>query len=299
MSGSLLADAAPGTHPVLQICGSALNVPFYCQYNYDTLISTGIAMALTLLIGFFVASRLRQGTPGKLQMVFELLLAYVRGLIRETVGEDAPAFLLPLAATIGFFILVANWLDFFPLQQPVEPANADINLTLAMGLVVFFLSQGYSIRLRGVGGYLRHFTRPEEMPLVVRILFIPLNIVEELVKPITLALRLFGNIFAGVLMVYLLGLLFEAWAGGGSVVTDALSPAALIGMTVWKLFDVLFVGSIQAFIFMLLTIIYFGQAREGAEGHRIRHRGRWRTVRTAGSGDDTDMAAREGRTVPA
>jgi F-type H+-transporting ATPase subunit a len=299
MSGALLADSAPGSHPVLQICGSGSHVPFYCQYNYDTLISTGIALIITLLIGFGVASRLRQGTPGRLQMVFELLLGYVQSLIRETVGEDAPAFLLPLAATIGFFILVANWLDFFPLQQPVEPANADINLTLAMGLVVFFLSQGYSFRVRGLRGYLRHFTRPEEMNLVVRILFIPLNIVEELVKPITLALRLFGNIFAGVLMVYLLGLLFEAWAGA-SVVSDALSPLALIGMTIWKLFDVLFVGTIQAFIFMLLTIIYFGQAREGAESHgSIRHRRRRRDARPVDSGDDTDVAAREGRTVPA
>jgi F-type H+-transporting ATPase subunit a len=265
MNGWLLADATPGTHPVLQICGSGTSVPFYCQLNYDTLISTGIALAVTLAIGFLVAARLRQGVPGKLQMVFELLLGYVRGLIRETVGDDAPAFLLPLAATIGFFILVANWLDFFPLEQPVEPANADINLTLAMGLVVFILSQAYSIRLRGLRGYLRHFTRPEEMNLVVRTLFIPLNLVEELVKPITLALRLFGNIFAGVLMVYLLGLLFQAWAGA-SLVTDVLSPLALIGMTAWKLFDVLFVGTIQAFIFMLLTIIYFGQAHEGV-GH--------------------------------
>jgi F-type H+-transporting ATPase subunit a len=255
----LAAEAPPGTHPTVSICASG----FLCTFNADTLISSGIAIVLTLLIGFAVASRLRSGTPGKLQLVFELLLGYVQNLIRETVGDDAPAFVLPLATTIGFFILVANWLDFFPLQQPVEPANADVNLTLAMGLVVFFLSQGYAIRVRGVRGYLRHFSRPEEMNLVVRILFIPLNIVEELVKPITLALRLFGNIFAGVLMVYLLGLLFATW--GASPFNDGLSIAALAGMTIWKLFDVLFVGTIQAFIFMLLTIIYFGQAREGVE----------------------------------
>ena len=263
--GLLLADTPPGTHPTVSICGGG---GFLCTYDYDTLISSGIAVAVTLVIGFVLARTVRSGKPGRLQMVFELFLSYVRSLIRQTVGEDAPAFLLPLAATIGFFILVANWLDFFPLQQPVEPANADLNLPLAMGLIVFILSQAYAIRVRGLGGYLRHFTKPEEMNMVVRILFLPLNLIEELVKPITLALRLFGNIFAGVVMVYLLGSLFEAWFGA-SALTTALSPLAIIGMTIWKLFDVLFIGSIQAFIFMLLTIIYFGQAREGVaeEGH--------------------------------
>ena len=72
-------------------------------------------------------------------------------------------------------------------------------------------------------------------------------------------------------MVYLLGSLFQAWVGA-SAITSALSPLAIVGMTVWKLFDVLFIGSIQAFIFMLLTIIYFGQAREGVAeaGHEAR-----------------------------
>jgi F-type H+-transporting ATPase subunit a len=258
LTGLLLADATPGTHPTISICGRG----FLCTYDLDTIISTAIAVAVTLGIGFLVARTLRSGKPGRLQMVFELFLSYVRSLISQTVGDDAPAFLLPLAATIGFFILVANWLDFFPLQQPVEPANADLNLPLAMGLIVFLMSQAYAVRVRGLGGYFRHYLRPP---------FPPLTIIEELVKPVTLALRLFGNIFAGVVMVYLLGSLFEAWAGT-SVLTSALSIVPLVFMTIWKLFDVLFIGTIQAFIFMLLTIIYFGQAREGVgeEGHEAR-----------------------------
>ena len=256
MIGQLLADATPGTHPTITICGGS---GFLCTYDLDTLISSTIAVVVTLAIGFLLVHTLRSGKPGRLQMVFELFLSYVRNLIRDTVGEDVPAFLLPLAATIGFFILVANWIDFFPLQQPVEPANADLNLPLAMGLIVFLMSQGYAIRVRGLGGYFHHYLRPP---------FPPLTIIEEVVKPITLALRLFGNVFAGVVMVYLLGSLFEAWAGK-SVVTSALSVVPLVFMTVWKLFDVLFIGTIQAFIFMLLTVIYFGQAREGVsdEGH--------------------------------
>ena len=260
MIGQLLADSAPGTHPTINICGGG---GFLCTYDLDTLISSAVAIAVTLALGFLLVRTLRSGKPGRLQMVFELFLGYVRNLIRDTVGENVPAFLLPLAASIGFFILVANWLDFFPLQQPVEPANADLNLPLAMGLIVFLMSQGYAIKVRGLGGYLHHYLRAP---------YPPLTIIEELVKPITLALRLFGNVFAGVVMVYLLGSLFEVWAGT-SVITSALSIVPLVFMTVWKLFDVLFIGTIQAFIFMLLTIIYFGQAREGVsdEGHEARN----------------------------
>jgi F-type H+-transporting ATPase subunit a len=257
----MLAESAPGNHPTVSICGGS---SYLCQYNYDTLISSAIAVVLTLAIGFWVASRLRRGTPRRVQMLFELFLGYVRNLSRETVGTDVPAFVMPLAATVGFFILVSNWLDFFPLSQPVEPPAADLNLTLAMGLVVFILVQGYAIRVRGLGGYLKHYTRPEGMNPIIRTLFIPLNIIEELVKPVTLALRLFGNVFAGILMVYLLGLWFGAWAGHGAV-DSILSVIPVAFLVLWKAFDVFFIGTIQAFIFMLLTVIYFGMAREGVE----------------------------------
>ena len=263
---SALADEQPpGVHPTVSACSGS----GFCDFNYDTLISTALAMLVTLAVGFWIASRVKQslasGRPGKLQMIFELFLAYVRDMVRDTVAEDA-AFVVPLAATIGFFILVANWLDFFPLQRPVEPANADINLTAAMGIVVILIVQAYAFKVQGVKGYFRRFTKPFEMNIVVRILFIPLNIVEEVVKPVTLALRLFGNIFAGLLMVYLLGLLFSAGLGGFGG-NSIWAPLGEIGLIAWKVFDVFFVGTIQAFIFMLLTIIYFGHAREGLDEH--------------------------------
>ena len=127
---TMLAEAVPGTHPTITVCHIS---NFICTFNYDTLISSGLAILVTLAIGIGVAFTLRRGTPHRLQMVFELLLGYIRNLTSETVDEDA-AFILPLAATIFFFILFANWLDFFPLVSPLEPANADINLTLAMAI---------------------------------------------------------------------------------------------------------------------------------------------------------------------
>ena len=121
--------------------------------------------------------------------------------------------------------------------------------------VVIVVVQAYSLKVLGIRGYLRRFTKPFEFNWLIRAVFVPLNLIEEVVKPITLSLRLFGNIFAGLVMVELLSQLpvFLAW----------------VPVTAWKLFDVFFIGTIQAFIFMLLTVIYFGMAREGLEeeGH--------------------------------
>jgi F-type H+-transporting ATPase subunit a len=264
----MTTEPPPGSHPTISVCGNAL----LCTFNYDTLISSGLAILVTLAIGFGVAYRLRRGTPHKLQMIFELLLSYVRNLTHETVAEDAN-FILPLAATIFFFILFANWLDFFPLKAPVEPANADVNLTLAMAIVVIVLVQGYSFKVLGFKGFFRRYTHPFEASIPIRIAFIPLNIITEVVKPISLALRLFGNIFGGLVMVYLLTLWFKTFAVAGGL-EAALSPIPVVLLVLWKLFDVFLIGTIQAFIFMLLTIIYFGMAREGLheskkEEHRV------------------------------
>jgi len=254
----LAAEEAPSSHDVVSVCSSSL-----CNLNYQTLISSAVAIVITIIVGLLVAARLRRGTPGKLQMVFELFLQYVRTLVGDTVTEEDTRFILPLAATIGFYILVANWLDFLPLRKPIEPAASDINQTAAMGVLVFVVVQAYSIRVLGLGGFLRRFTKPFEMNIVVRILFIPLNIIEEVVKPVTLSLRLFGNIFAGVVMVFLLGQLYGA--GSAFISHFAFGFFGVALLIAWKFFDVFFVGTIQAFIFMLLTVIYFGMAREGLE----------------------------------
>jgi F-type H+-transporting ATPase subunit a len=241
-----------------------------CTFNYDSLASTSLAFIVTLVVAFWIRSQLQSGTPSKVQAVFEWGYDMLRGLIRENVSEDA-LFILPLALTLFLYILVANWLEIFPLGfvRVLHGANADWNATLAMGLVVFVVVQWYSVRVLGWRGYLRRFTKPFELPLPVRILFIPLNVVEELVKPITLSLRLFGNIFAGAVMIALI-------AGAGWAL-DSFGPVphtiiSTVFLAAWKAFDVILIGFIQAFIFMLLTVIYFGMAREGLEhGHSPAH----------------------------
>ena len=245
-------------HPTFSLgCGTL------CTFNYDSVISSALAVVVTLLVAFWLRSRLRGGTPTKVQAIFEWGYGLLRGLVKENVAEDA-LFIVPLAMTLFLYILVANWIEFFPLGfiPVLHGANADWNQTLAMGLIVIIVVQWYSVRVQGWYGYFRRFTKPFELPLPVRIVFIPLNIIEELVKPVTLSLRLFGNIFAGGVMILLI-------ASSGfhleflGPVPHTIISTILLG--IWKGFDVIFIGFIQAFIFMLLTVIYFGFAREGLE----------------------------------
>ena len=235
----------------------------WCTFNYTTLISSALAVVLTILVAFWIRSQLRSGTPTKVQAIFEWGYDLLRGLVRENVSQDA-LFILPLAMTLFLFILIANWLEFLPLGifPALHAANADWNQTLAMGAIVILVVQWYSVRTLGWRGYFRRFTKPFELPMVARIVFIPLNIVEEAVKPITLSLRLFGNIFAGGIMIFLIASAGYHLDFLGPVPHSIISTV-LLG--VWKAFDVIFIGFIQAFIFMLLTVIYFGMAREGLE----------------------------------
>ena len=138
--------------------------------------------------------------------------------------------------------------------------TADTNLTYAMAAIVIVGVWTYGIRQKGLKGYLKHFLEPYPYLL-------PLNILEELVKPITLALRLFGNIFAGGIMLGLIaGLVSLAPANIpiGGVLAGILN-------VIWKLFDTMFLGGLQAFIFALLTVLYFGMAGETHDEEHDEH----------------------------
>ncbi len=255
----IYADAVVGTHPTIDLgCGPL------CRFNYDSVVSSVIAVIATIAIAFWIRSRLREREPSRVQAIFEWGYDQLRALIRENVSAEA-LFVIPLAMTLFLFILIANWLEVFPLALfPIlHGANADLNQTLAMALIVIGVVQWYSVSVLGWKGYFLRFTKPFELPLVARIAFMPFNVLEELVKPVTLSLRLFGNIFAGAVMIGLI-------AGFGSLALPVVGTVGgtVIGavlLSVWKAFDVLFIGFVQAFIFMLLTVIYFGQAREGLE----------------------------------
>ena len=217
-------------------------------FNIDTIWSTLIAGAIVLALGFWARARLTQPNadhvPTKIQLLWETIVKQVNTQVEDSLGRVNP-FVVPLAVALFFFILIANWLELVPSEPGhvhLLPApTADTNLTYALALLVIVGVWTYGVREKGLRGYLKHFLEP--FPILL-----PLNIIEELIKPVTLALRLFGNIFAGGIMLSLIGLIpiYLLWAPN----------------IIWKLFD-MFIGGIQAFIFALLTVLYFGMAGAG------------------------------------
>jgi F-type H+-transporting ATPase subunit a len=258
---------------------------FGMTFNIDTISSTIIAALIVLVLGLVLRSRLTrpdpdptsQHVPSKLQLIWEAVVGEVNRQVEDNLGRVHP-FVAPLAIALFFFILFANWLELIP-SKPNDDSHhllaaptADTNLTYALAAVTIVSVWVYGIRTKGFKGYFSHFLQP--FPVLL-----PLNILEELVKPITLALRLFGNIFAGGIMLALIGLI-PIWA--------AWAPNIL-----WKAFD-MFIGGIQAFIFALLTVLYFAMAGAGHDEHDQEHA-------EEGAHDEHDDAAPlvEGSKAPA
>jgi F-type H+-transporting ATPase subunit a len=252
----LASNISVGDHVVRKVFGLSLDV--------DTIWATGIAMVILLAIGIVMRRQATAGVPGKLQLAFETGVQTITRQVEGTIGSRGLA-IVPLALTLFVFILLANLLEVFGVGSHYEffgPPTADVNLPLAMAVFVIVLVHIASLRSRGIVGYMAHyFSHPfASKSIVGRILVAPFNffltVIEEIAKPITLALRLFGNLFSGGLMLSLIAAL-GAWKISSVPIGDV---ATFIFAIVWKVFDVFFIGPIQAFIFTLLTILYFDTA---------------------------------------
>ncbi len=238
--GTLLAagSISVGVHPVLHVLGLTI--------DYDVVMGTLLAAAIFLFLGFRMRSKATDGVPGKLQLIWEILVEQVSDLADSAVGPEGRRF-VPLGVTLFLFILICNWLDFIPTSMHPGSSGAifpsptgDVNLPLAMVAFVIVWVHVESFRARGFMGYFKHYTKPF-------LALAPINVIEEITKPITMTFRLFGNIFSGGLMVVVMLTLLPVY----------ISPPLEIA---WKFFDTGLLGTIQAFIFMLLAVLYFGFA---------------------------------------
>ena len=236
-------------------------------FNMDTIWTTGVAGAVVLVLGFWARRQLTRDfdnhVPSKLQLMWEAVVGQVQTQVEDNLGK-ANRTVVMLAVAEFFFILVANWLEMIPSEPNQHyhflPApTSDTNLTYAMAVMVMIGVWTFGIRQKGLKGYLSHFVQPHWAML-------PLNIIEEVTKPISLALRLFGNIFAGGILLALIASM-TAWSVGILPIGGVLSVVFAIR---WKLFDMA-IGAIQAFIFALLTVLYFGMAGAGHDDHGEEH----------------------------
>lgn len=241
MTAGLLANAnaiTVGGGPTFKLLGLTVN-------KYDV-IATLVAGVLVIGIGLAVRIHITAGVPGRMQLAFETISEAISRQVESSIGSKGRR-VVPLAMTLFLFILFCNWLEMIPSghdPQYLPSPTGDVNLTYAMALTVIILVHATWIRTQGPRHYIGHYFRPYKGLFLI-------NLIEEIAKPLTLALRLFGNIFSGGIMLLLI------WA---------LFPAFIVPFPdlIWKIFDGLFVAPVQAFIFSLLTILYFEAAMSGS-----------------------------------
>ena len=246
----------------------------FWAFHVDTL-GWSVVLGLVFILLFrMAAKRATSGQPGGLQNFVEVLIEFVDGSVKDTFHGRNPL-IAPLALTIFVWIFLMNLMDLVPVDfLPVLAAKitgnehlffrvvptTDPNATLGMALSVFALIVFYSIKVKGIGGFLGELTLHPfgSKNIFVQILLISVNFLLEFVtliaKPISLALRLFGNMYAGELVFILIAVMF----GSGLL---WLSGLGVVLQWAWAVFHILII-TLQAFIFMMLTIVYLSMAHE-------------------------------------
>ncbi|MBF6060392.1 F0F1 ATP synthase subunit A [Nocardia terpenica] len=238
-STPLAASIEVGEHAVAHLWG--------LDFNVDTIVSTAVAAVIVLALAVFLRIKITSGVPNGVQLFFEAVTVQMRNQVEAAIGMKVAPFALPLAVTLFTFILLSNWLSVLPVQyghgELIAPPASDVNFVYALALFVFIFYQSAGIARRGPFNHVKKMLKGHTGwgPMIF------INIIEEIAKPLSLSLRLFGNMFAGGVMISVITL-FPFWISWG--------PNAI-----WKMFD-LFVGAIQAFIFSLLTVLYFSQSME-------------------------------------
>ena len=233
--------------------------------HLDTFI-TSMVLGLIAFGGLYLVSRrVTTGVPGRVQAFVELLYDFVDNQVKDIFHGDR-RFVVGLSLTVFVWVLLMNAMDFLPIDWFAGAASlvgihnwkpvptSDLNTTLALSLSVIALTMIFSVKAKGFGGYIHELFCT---PFGANPLLWPLNFLFQLIelvsKPLSLALRLYGNIYAGEIIFLLIGMLGAIGIGG-----------ALIGGFLhagWAIFHILIVA-LQAFIFMMLTAVYMAMAHE-------------------------------------
>ncbi|RCS56663.1 F0F1 ATP synthase subunit A [Parvibium lacunae] len=241
--------------------------------NYDTIFYSLLMGVLGLFFFYKAARKATPGVPGRLQALVEIVVEMVEEQSKGIVHGNRK-FIAPLALTVFVWVVMMNAMDLLPLDflprvaawvgetffgadphhvyQRVVP-TADLNGTLGMALGVFALMIFYSFKIKGVGGFIHELFTAPFGPMLAPFNLL-LNIIEFLAKTVSLGMRLFGNMFAGELIFMLIALLGASATAFGFI-------GHVIAGSIWAIFHILIV-LLQAFIFMMLTLVYIGQAHD-------------------------------------
>jgi F-type H+-transporting ATPase subunit a len=253
------------------------------DFSVINLDSVFFAVLLALAFGgsFYLAARkATSGVPGKFQNFVELIVEFVDNQVKDSFHGTSKV-IAPLALTIFCWVFLFNAMDLLPVDLLPAVArgagiehlkvvpSTDLNVTFGMSLTVFILIIYYSIKMKGLGGFIGELTlHPfSSKNVALQALLVPINLLLELVtlfaRPVSLALRLFGNLYAGEMIFLLLALLTLSSGFGGLTTVGGwlgLIAQGVLGL-VWAIFHILII-TLQAFIFMVLTVVYLAMANE-------------------------------------
>lgn len=209
-----------------------LIVPFFghnMTFNLEVIVMTWAVFVMLLVFGFF-ATKNRGIIPGPVQAIGELFVNQLYGLTEDAMDKELGQKYGPLICALFMFLLLSNWAGMLPFME--EPTK-DLNTPLSMGLMGFFIAHYAGIKAKGFKGYVTEYFQP--------IFFMmPLNLIGELAKVVSISFRLFGNIMGGSIIILVVS----------HLTYSILLPPFL------NAFFTLFVGAIQAFVFTMLTIVY-------------------------------------------
>src|SRR6476619_2394363 len=263
--------APSGSEYIVHHLGNLKHGEGFWTLNLDSIFFS-VALGLLFVISFYLAARkATSGVPGKFQNFVETVVEFVDVQVRDSF-HGTSKLIAPLALTIFCWILLFNIMDIVPvdlfpligekalgLEHLKVVPSTDLNITLGMSLSVFLIVMFYSFKIKGFGGFswelLTHPFGKWMMPFNLL-----LNLIEHLARPVSLGLRLYGNLYGGEMIFLLLAVL-----GGSVAIGSAAGVAGVLGQlllgVVWACFHIL-VSPLQAFIFMVLTIVYLAQAHE-------------------------------------
>ena len=255
--------------------------------NYDSIFWSALTGLVVIVFLWLAARRATAGVPGRFQAFVEMIVDMVDEQAKGIVtNAKSRLFVAPLALTVFLWIVLMNALDLIPVDlMPTlwrwtglgahhgDPLyyhrilpTADLNVPMGMSLGVLLLMFYYGIKIKHPGGFVKElFTAPFHAHGIGALLLAPanllLNLIEYAAKSVSLGMRLFGNMFAGELVFMLIALLGGAWTGLNAA-SVGLGIGHVLAGSVWAIFHILIV-LLQAFIFMMLTLVYIGQAHEG------------------------------------
>lgn len=223
--------------------------------NSKTMIMTWIVMVFLLILGYFAGRGARMRKPGGVANIFEFVIDFIKDMIKTSIDYKKGGPLLSILVTLIMFVFFSNMLGLIPnftfglfghlVEGPsMMSPTADLNTTLALAVFINVLAIVWAIKWRGLA-YFKHYKNP-------------LELVELAAKPVTMSFRLYGNIFAGEMLVATILSL--------STVGIAGFLGGLLPNVVWLAFSI-FVGTIQAFVFTILSVVYISQAIGSDEGH--------------------------------